>query len=378
MNIGFDSKRAFHNSRGLGNYSKDLISGLSRSSAKNNYFLFTPPIKNEENKRWLQGHEDLTVVTPNDLFSKKIGPLWRSFFITKEFKKYNIDLYHGLSHELPFGIGKTQVKTALTVHDLIFMRFPEYFPWIDRKIYLKKLTYSCDVANVIIAICEQTKNDLVEMLNIDKNKIKVAYQSCNPRFYTALEEEKKEFILKRYNVSKDFILIVGAIEPRKNTLTLLKAFLNLKDSCQQNLIIIGDGGKYKKRIEHFIKKHSLEKRVRILSNVLNIDLPAFYQAATLFCYPSFFEGFGIPIIESLFSETPVITSKGGVFPEVAGENSLYIDPNSTEELTEKIKEVINSKEIQFNMASKGRIFVEKFHRIKTTEKIIQIYQDISI
>lgn len=376
MRIGYDAKRAFHNFRGLGNYSRDLLAGLNQYYSTNEYLLFSPPIKDDRAKKWKEEYSKFKVITPQSFFGKKFSTAWRSLFLTDELKKYELDIFHGLSHELPPGIEKTNIRSVVTIHDLIFMRYPEFFPWIDRKVYLKKVKYACEAADLIICICEQTKSDVINFLGIDPSKIRVVYQTCNPRFYTPMDEEKIQKTLRKYDVQGQFILNVGAIEPRKNALNLVKAFAHLKKETNHNLILIGNGGDYKTEIENYIESKDLSSRVKILSNVGHTDLPAFYQAADLFCYPSHFEGFGIPIIEALFSKTPVITSKGSCFPEAGGPDSLYIESESVNELEDAIRKVLTDTSLKYKMIENGRNFVEKFHRSKTSESLIQIYNEL--
>ncbi len=376
MKIGFDAKRAFHNFRGLGNYSRDLIAGLNRYYPNDDYYLFTPPFSDDRAKKWLDQYQKLNVIEPKGFINRKLSSLWRSLLLVDEIDKQQLDIFHGLSHELPSGIEKSNVKSVVTIHDLIFMRYPNYFPWIDRQVYLKKFKYSCENSDLIIAICEQTKRDLISFLNVDERKIRVVYQSCNPRFYTPLEEEEINIVLRRYGVGKNFILNVGAIEERKNALNLVKAYASLKKSINHDLILIGDGGDYKLEVENYITSKGLGNRVKILSNVDNSDLPAFYQASSLFCYPSFFEGFGIPIIEALYSKTPVITSEGSCFPEAGGPDSIYIDPNNSKSIASAIERVLTDSELRFDMVENGRNFVEKFHRSKTSENIMNVYREL--
>ncbi len=376
MKIGFDAKRAFHNFRGLGNYSRDLIASLSRYHTDNSYYLFTPDYNDPRALNWLDQYQNLNTITPSDFWSKKFPAAWRSFKVAEEAKDLGIDIFHGLSHELPHGIEKTGIKTVVTIHDLLFLRFPENFKWLDRKVYLRKIKYAVEVADVVVAICEQTKRDLIEFLGCDPAKVRVVYQTCNPRFYSPIPIEKQVSTVERYGIHGSFILSVGAIEPNKNTLTLVKAYADIKKSINHKLVLIGNGGKYKKEVESYIHSKGLEDRVIILSNVTNDDLPAFYQRADLFCFPSFFEGFGIPIIEALFSKTPVITSKGSVFPESGGPNTIYIDPNNKSELADQIVNVLTNHDISFEMIEMGRNFVEKFHRRQTAQDLMNLYNSL--
>ncbi len=376
MRIGFDGKRAFHNFRGLGNYSRTLIESLIIHYPQLQYYLYTPPYKDERAIAWRKMLEQMNVCLPTSMLGEALPSVWRSFLLKDDLKREGLDLYHGLSHELPSGIEKLNIKKVVTIHDLIFMRYPEFFPFIDRVIYKRKFTYSCAVADKVIAICEQTKQDLIEFLDIPESKIEVVYQSCNPRFFIPTTSEQLQSLKTKYLIDKDFILNVGAIEPRKNALSLVKAFHAISREIKEDLILIGHGKQYKNEIEDYIVKNDLVGRVRIISGVPMADLPAFYSLAKLFVYPSHFEGFGIPIIEAMFSKTPVITSKGSCFPEAGGPSCIYIDPDNIEEVAFEIKSLIGDLDKQFRMQEEGYRFVQKFHWSKTSENLFSLYANL--
>ena len=184
MRLGFDGKRATQNFRGLGNYSRGLIEGLLDYSEED-LFLYSPPVSDERAKKWLQqnNNQRLCLKGPGLLLEKSVQAFWRSFSITGDLKNDKLDLYHGLSHEVPFGIKALPIKAVVTIHDLIFLRYPEFFPFIDRLTYKQKFSYAGKNSDLVIAICEQTKRDLIEFLGVDEKKIKVHYQSCDPIFY---------------------------------------------------------------------------------------------------------------------------------------------------------------------------------------------------
>ncbi len=170
MNIGFDAKRYFHNNTGLGNYSRTLVGGLAHFYPEHEYFLFNPkPSKRHQKPSFKNVHE----VLPDGPLSKRIPALWRSNWVKKDIKKECIELYHGLSHEIPVGIHKTSVKSVVTIHDLIFERFPTQYKKMDAFIYRRKILYACAHANRIIAISEQTKTDLIDFYKIEPVKIEV-------------------------------------------------------------------------------------------------------------------------------------------------------------------------------------------------------------
>ncbi len=371
MRIGFDAKRAFLNNTGLGNYSRDTIRILSEISKENKYFLYTP--SNKKNDVFDVKKNNIIIKSPTSLSNKLFTSYWRSKKIVDDLSNEKIDIYHGLTNELPIGIEKTNIKTVVTIHDLIFIRYPNLFKKIDRYIYYKKFNSACKKANKIIAVSEQTKKDIIKFFNIPENKIKVVYQGCNKIFQSKITNIKRKKIRERYKLPENYLLYVGSIEERKNLLTILKT---IKEIPKQDLVIIGEGGNYKKKCINYIKENNLTKRVTLLKNLNKVELAGIYQEAEMLIYPSIFEGFGIPIIEALFSEIPVITSKKGCFSEAGGPTTKYIDPISIKEMKESILEIKSSKNIKEKMKKNGLIYVQKFTDEKIYSNIMEVYKNI--
>jgi glycosyltransferase involved in cell wall biosynthesis len=371
MRIGFDAKRAFFNKSGLGNYSRNVINYLLKFFPENKYYLFSP--KRSENI-FFENSENIFTVFPENFLHKKISSLWRSHWISDDIKKKNIEIFHGLSNELPKSINRSNTKSVITIHDLIFIRYPELYNPIDRYIYKQKAKYSCDIADKIIAISQQTKNDIIEFLNIDTQKIEVVYQGCNPVYYKKFDQEYKFSVRKKFDLPVEFILNVGTIEPRKNVLSAIKA-IHLKN-IDLPLVIVGKKTKYFNEIQNYIKKNKIENQIQFLDNVSLQELAAIYQLSEIFIYPSVFEGFGIPIIEALNSGIPVITSKGGCFSEAGGKDSIYINPLDIEEIGNAILELLKNHKIKKNIIENGYKFVENFREEKIAFDIMNIYKSI--
>lgn len=369
MKIGYEAKRIFHNNTGLGNYSRNLINILNRYYPENEYFLYNPKEDNSE-KFEISSH-NIFEKKPRSYFDKKFYNLWRQKNIVKDLIKDNISIFHGLSGEIPIGLKKKGIKSIVTIHDLIFMRYPEFYSFFDRKIYFYKFRKSVQNADIVIAISEQTKNDIIQFLGINSSKIKVVYQGCQPVFKDNFSEKEKRYVVKKYHLPKKFLLNVGTIEARKNLLAVIKAIKKLNI----NLVIVGRETPYVKEIKKYILDHKLEDRVLFLKNVINQELAILYQLATIFVYPSFFEGFGIPIIEALYSKTPVITTKYGCFPEAGGSNSIYIDPNNIFEIESNIKLLLDNSTLRHEMVEKGYQFVQKFNDDQIAKQIIEIYNE---
>ena len=326
MRIGFDGKRAVQNFTGLGNYSRYIVDILCQFYPENEYVLYAP--KKRENKRLdklTKQYQQLQLSYPTTSSWKKLSSLWRVWGVTQQLEKEKIDIFHGLSNELPLNIHQSEVKSIVTIHDLIFLRYPQYYHSIDRKIYTYKFRKACENADKIIAISECTKRDIIEYFRIPADKIEVVYQGCDPSFMHPVAAEKKREIRAKYQLPDHYILNVGSIEERKNALSAVQALTMLPE--QIHLVIVGRHTEYTDKIERFIKENKLEERVHIISNVPFDDLPAFYQLAEIFVYPSRFEGFGIPIIEALYSGIPVVAATGSCLEEAGGPDSIYVHPD---------------------------------------------------
>jgi len=368
MKIGFDAKRTFYNESGLGNYGRSTIELLTGNFPMHEYLLFTTGTENSIN---LTIRDNTRIFKPRSWFDKKMKSYWRSFKLSKYIKENKLDVYHGLSNELPQNAHKTGAKIIVTIHDLIFIRFPELYSKVDRKIYHQKFKYACEIADTIIAISEQTKSDIVNFFGIDENKIEVVYQGCSPTFYNEAETSKKIEVIQKYNLPQNYILNVGTIEKRKRALNIVKAVDEGKIDIP--VVIVGKSTNYQKEIEDYISKNKLENQIFIKNNIPFSDFPAIYQQAKMFIYPSIFEGFGIPIIEALNSKIPVITTKGGCFSETGGFSSLYVESDNTKELAEAIKNILNDKELKRKMVKDGYKFVQKFREDVIATNLMNVY-----
>ena len=370
MILGFDAKRFFHNKTGLGNYSRDLIRILAHYYPENTYLLYNPKPK-KINRIEIDGKiiiEKLPIKNSN----KKFTSLWRLFNITSQIKADKVAVFHGLSGEIPIGLNKSGTKTVVTIHDLIFMRYPELYTFFDRKIHYYKFKYAANKADLVIAISEQTKKDIVEYLKIKPEKIKVIYQGCSPVFKAEISKEFIEITRTKYNLPSNFILNVGTIEKRKNILSAIKAIKNI----DVQLVIIGKKTAYYNEISNYISENKLEDKIIFLENVALKELAAIYRMAQIFIYPSIFEGFGIPIIEALYSRTPVITTKGGCFEEAGGKDSIYVDSLNVIEIRNEIYNLLNNPEKQESMKIKGFNFVQQFNDDVIATSLMNTYNEV--
>jgi len=370
MKIGYEAKRAFLNTTGLGNYSRGVIRMMASNFPENGYILYTPKVKPNKTPQFLFELPEVKIATPQSRF---FTSLWRSKGVITDLKRDGVELYHGLSHELPMGIDTTGIKSVVTVHDLIFMRFPQYFGFVSRKIYGAKVSYACKHADSIVAISQKTKDDLVGLMGVDANKIKVIYQGCDDSFKVKQSLKRKTEVKQRYHLPDSFILNVGTIEPRKNLLVLVKALLSLPEV---KLVAIGKQTAYMKQVRKFIIANNLEKRVIFIMNVNFDELPAIYQMADVFVYPSRYEGFGIPVLEALVSGTPVVAATGSCLEEAGGPDSLYVGPDDEKGLAEKIGMVLKDTALCQTMIEKGMQYAGKFEEKKLAAQMMDVYKNV--
>jgi glycosyltransferase involved in cell wall biosynthesis len=368
MRIGFDAKRLYHNSTGLGNYSRDLLRILIKYYPSNDYILYNP--KPKKHSDFNDNLGSVTVVEPTGLW-KKLKSVWRCYGLSREAETVELDLFHGLSGELPKGM-PSRIKTIVTIHDLIFIRYPNLYTFWDRKIHFMKFKSAAKRADKVVAISEQTKKDIIEFLNIESSKIEVIYQGCSHRFKENYSREELEDTREKFNLPQQFVLNVGTIEERKNALQIVKA---LKD-IDITLVLVGKKTSYYQEIEDYCQQEGMSDRLMYLSGVSQKELAHIYRLATIFVYPSIFEGFGIPIIEALFSRIPVITTNSGVFPEAGGPHSIYVDPYDTASLSMELDRLLKNPELCSKIADLGFEFAQKFKDSYLAAQWEDIYEDV--
>lgn len=364
MKIAFDAKRFFHNTSGLGNYSRDLVRILSEYYPNNEYLLLNKN-KSERGKDILDSSHVKFIETSKGKFS-------RQFKMGKDAQKQGADIFHGLSGELPLKWDQKPIKKIVTIHDLIFVRYPQYYSFFDRKIHLWKFRKAANIADKIIAISEQTKRDIVQYLNVPESKVEVIYQGCHKAFKEQQPAELIQATKDKFKLPESFILNVGTIEDRKNLLNVVKAITG----TEIPLVVVGRKTKYYQKIQSFLKKNKMEKQVVFLEGVSMDELAVMYKLANIFVYPSFFEGFGIPVIEALFSKTVVVTSNTGCMPEAGGKDSVYVDPNNNLDIRAKIKFLWDNESERKRREEKGFEFVQKFNDEPIAKELMNLYQKI--
>ncbi|MEL7422288.1 MAG: glycosyltransferase family 1 protein [Bacteroidota bacterium] len=368
--IGFDAKRLFNNFTGLGNYSRTLLRNLSEYHPDEAYFLYTPKVRQTPQTQFFLDSPTFNLRVP-----RRTQLLWRTYGMKKDIKRDKLDLYHGLSHEIPVGLPDLGVPTVVTIHDLIFKHYPEQYPWFDRQVYNQKFRYACENSDLIIAISESTKRDVMEMYGIAEEKIRVIYQSCHEGFMLEKNPSTKEAVRERYGLPTEFLFYVGSLVERKNLLGIVEALAQLPVDLQLPVVVVGQGAVYKRRVV------ARAQELGVLDKLLFIqpefaELPALYQQAQAFLYPSVYEGFGIPILEALFSKTPVLTSNMSSLPEAAGAGAILVDPRNATEMAAGIETLLTDSEQREQQITAGFEHAQQFKGELLTAQLVDAYRSL--
>lgn len=358
MLVGMDGKRAVENNTGLGNYSRYTLNMMSMAFPGTRFRLYAPREKVNDRLDQLLARENVDISYARTSFGAAGRALWRTVDMPMTLGHDGVTVYHGLSNELPLTIGRV-CPSVVTIHDLIYRRCPEDYSAIDRRLYDFKYGRSARIANRVIAISECTRRDLISDYQIDPAKIDVIYQGVDPIFTLEIPTLKRQEIRAKYNLPETYIACVGTVQPRKNQLLAVRALAKLPETVK--LIIVGRmSGDYGTKVKAEIARLGLAERVMHLEGIPFADIPAIYADAVLSVYPSRYEGFGLPVVESIMVGTPVIAATGSCLEEAGGDGVVYISPDDAEALADQAMHIIDDRIFRDKLVRHGQRYVKKF------------------
>lgn len=363
MKVGFDAKRYYHNQTGLGNYSRTLVAGLQAQFPQNEYVLYDEK------------------------------SLKRTFNLGIKAAADGCQIYHGLSNELPFdlhyrpsiehnrGEHLRMPASVVTIHDVCWRTFPEMYHFFDRKIYDWKYGSSCRRADKVIAISESTKRDIIRLYGVDENRIEVICQPVAEHFYTPLADDAETLTINGMTLPKDYVLYVGSINARKNLMGVLQAMALMPVGQRPVLVVVGNGHEYKCKCEAYIESAGLQKNVLLLGNVNSGEmLQQLYKHARLMAYPSFYEGFGLPVVEAALQHTPVITSTVSSLPEAAGPDGCLVNPHdadAAEQIAHYMDRLLADDTYHAEVADRMEQYARRmFSPDVQPKKLMQLYESL--
>lgn len=372
MRIGFDAKKAVTNFTGIGNYSRRCLSALAEGYPEEQLLLFEP---RHRNGAYIpETGNAIAVMPPRGLGHGLFYELWRNRLVCYELRRRQVDVFHGLSNEVPLGIHKSGIRSVVTIHDLIFLRRPKTYGWLARQILTYKTRYACRHADLVVAISEATKRDLMELYGVPESRIRVVYQSIDSVYWQPIDEELKAEVRQTYDLPARFVLCVGTVEQRKNQLLVVKALPALPQDV--HFVVVGRATPYQDELLREARLLGVSPRLHVYNDVPTAHLPAFYQSAAVFCFMSEYEGFGLPVVEALASGTPVVAATGSCLEEAGGPDSLYVAPDDADGLQRAVNRILGSAELASDMSRKGQQYAVQFSDVYHGQALMRIYQSL--
>jgi glycosyltransferase involved in cell wall biosynthesis len=374
MRIGFDIRPFLRQATGVGIYYKNLLFSLARIDTHNQYFLFSSSYKDRFHREELPPFSQCEfrdarypVKLINFLWHKVGWPSLDRFFNTE------LDLTHS---PIPLLL-PTKGKKIVTVHDLFFMDFPDFVHREERKNFTQKIENSLCRADGILVVSQFVKDQIINRFSLNKDKIKVVYLGVDPGFSDKPSPAQTDIVKTKYGLPSKFILFVGAIEPRKNLIRLIEALgLIQKQSYDIPLVIVGKKGMDYPNLVKKIEDIKLQSKVLFLDYLPDEDLKAIYHLASCLVFPSLCEGFGLPLVEAMASECPLVISNAPALPEIALDAALCFHPEDAEEMARQIITVLNDEDGRKNLIEKGTQRVRDFSWTQTAENTLNFYRSV--
>ena len=372
MRIGIDARMYSAEFTGIGRYVYELVRQLAEIDKKNEYVLF------------MNRPEYDTFDPPNKRFSKvlvnaKHYTIKEQLHYLRVLKKAKLDLMHFTHFNAPILYQKPSV---VTIHDLTLSFFPgkKMNSAFYRMAYNVVLKSAVKHSKRVIAVSENTKQDLMEVLGTPSPKVEVIYEGVTDQFGPRGDKEKIEDVKLKYGISKEFLLYTGVWRGHKNLVNLIKAFALLRDGPEAfdlSLVITGEEDPYYPEVKRTVNELGLEHHVIYTGMVSEPELVCLYQAAKLYVFPSLYEGFGLPPLEAMRCGTPVVASKTSCIPEVCGEhNALYFDPYDPEDIASTVRKVLLDSGLYDDLRECGLKHSLKFSWEGMAEKTLAVYENV--
>ena len=370
-NIAIDLTSTPKNKTGIGRYLYNLIHSLQKVDKINHYYLL---IQDDDIEGFNLYSKNFNIVPVKSKILRKtyIRILWEQFVLPSILKSLSIDLLHSPNFTIPYF---SKVKKIVTFHDMTYFIYPNVHTLLKRELFKLYIRLSSDKANAIISISHNTELDIIKYTN-SKLPIFVTPLGVDWRFYANNNFDKET--LKQYGIDFKYFLYVGTIEPRKNLLRLIKAYnmLDLSIKDEYKLVICGKRGWMYSEIYEYIQSENLESYIHFTDYVKDEHLPLLYKNAILFLYVSIYEGFGIPIIESMSCGTPTITSNTSSMAEISGDSVILIDPYNEESIKNAILNILQNENVRETLIHKGPVQAKKYTWDNCAKLTVEAYNSI--
>lgn len=367
MNIGIDARAArWYRGTGIGTYTYQLIYNINLMDKINRYLLFLP----DENVSDLNPGDNIDFRT---IAEDKKENFWEEIDIPNILNDTGIDAYLVPQN----GIGLPREKKCpfiITLHDVIPYRMPDTVGPQYMQIYSREIPEIIPMTDAIITVSDYSKKDIARSLNYPMDRIFVTHLAAEDIYFPQNKSLCREFVSKKYGINNKFILYVGGFSPRKNIKGLIQAFSLIKHKLKEpfNLVILGKKGRSYYDYRDTAYELGLKDDVIFTGYVPVEELPLFYNAAHIFCYPSFYEGFGLPPLEAMACGTPTIASNITSIPEVLGDDAVYINPQDVHDISDKLLSLIEDEALRLQISFKGLRRSSMYSWKRTAVETIQV------
>lgn len=378
LKIGIDAHILYDPVAGIRNYLYNLLNEFGHMDSNQQFILFgnSNVLKNYNLDYKNMEINKSFIPTIGSHFISSLNPLWYKFYLPLQLRNRNIDVFFSPNFVLP---SLFKGKIVLTIHDLGPIVNPELYARRYRLYFRRIVEQGARKSDKIITGSQNAKNDLVNWLGINNDKIEVVYHGSEERFKEITNRTLINKTLSDYKIQSDYILFVGQISERKNISTLIETYKKLKKEylIKERLLLVGKLGHNHSKILKLIKKLDLEKDIYIINYVSEDKLPVIYSAAKLFVFPSIFEGFGFPVLEAMACGTPVIAANATSIPEVTGDAGMLFEPKNVNDLTSKIWKVLDNESLRNKLKYRGLNRVKQFTWRRTAKHTLAILEEVN-
>jgi len=372
MRIGVDVRPLSRPRAGISRVVFNTILELQRIDQQNTYFLYC------DREFELPFHSERWRKRIHSRFRFLPGTLWLQTEGKSMILRDKLDVFWGTAHVLPLGL-PSEIARVVTIHDLVWRFYPATMGAFSRCMHRVFVERSIQQANKVISVSESTARDLQRILNVPEAKIEVIHHGVGPAYKPHDPSAAAEYVASKYGVSKDYVLTVGTVEPRKNLVTLIDAIKILRDrgDVPGQLLIAGAKGWKNTGIHARVRECGLtSKETRFLGYVPEEDLPLLYSGARLFLFPSLYEGFGLPLVEAMACGAPIVASNVSSIPEVVEGAAVLVSPQRPEEFAAAILRVSTDVELRAALVKKGLERAQCFRWQVAAQELLKAFETI--
>jgi len=372
LRIGIDIRTVTPTRSGVGNYVVNLLEGLRWVAPQQDIFMVGQRI-NLDTLGW-NLDPDRYHLTRLSHENHPLGDIWAHYWLPRVLRQQEVEVFHGPATLIP--LSRTDCASVVTIHDLVAFLYPETIP---RKyaIYMRWLIKRVvERADLVISVSENTKEDLVRLLGVDPKRIMVVYEAAPPGFHAISDADRLNWVRHRYGLEDPFVYHVGNIEPRKNLVRLVKAFMLMRQRTKRRvkLVITGQKGWLTNMLFRELDGMQLGEEVVFTGYVPRHELPLLMNAAEAFVFPSLYEGFGLPALEAMSCGTPLVTSNISSLPEIVDQAAVMVDPLEVESIAQGLERVLEDEDLRARLVRDGLARSRRFSWERAARETLEAYR----